>query len=806
MTTVTLRPVSVIQNTQGYTSPISDITDNSDSTYDTMTIGAYYYQMQYGGFTLPGGAVVVSVQQRVRAFGFTTYSTPFYLVIQGAAQAGMTVSGTGSTPTNFSSPVLTGAYSQTDVNSSSLYVDQSAGAGNGGGTRLAEAYLDVIYALSPTTSSVTTSPSGTITTSRTPVVGWAFTQGNGGSGGQTYFQVRIFTAAQIATGGFNPGSSTPAYDSGVYNSASASHTPTSYLANSVSYTAYVQTWQTTNGISQASGFVGGSSFTIAIPVPIPTAVSPINTSTVSTSRPALGASVAAMATGSLMRREWLFATNAGFTTGLTTITEVVAILSPTPSGSYAFSALPARLAQGVWYVKCRALDQDGVYGGYSAANSFTVSHPPTTTSRSPSASGSIQYTTTPTLSWVFSDIDTDDFQTKYQVHLWKTSTPGTVLDSTLLTAASTSFQFLSGIDATWKDTELRWAIQVYDQDNITAGYSADTIFYLRDLPVVAVTAPAAAAVITTAAPLVTWTDTFTAGRTQSQFKVDLLLASVIMATSGWTSSAALSWQCPTNTVTVGPTWQVTVSVIDSVGLQGSSTNNFTATYAAPTTPSWTISNTNFPLQAQNVLDWSASTADSNFYAWNLYRRVTGTSPWTLIYTTTSVGIRTYNDYLAGSQVSYDYVVVQQTLSFGTYVESVYSFQTKVGVCAYYLLVCPSNPSLNMVLSNVKSDDFTNEIETQVILLIGRGRRLEKGSRYGYNGTLAAQLRGSATLTARQQRLALENLQISSYVIYLRNPFGDVYRADLSNVKITRVPGTGLNEYIDVEISYLEITA
>jgi len=813
MTTATLRPTSTSFDTSQLINAATAhaaLSDNSDSSVcNIWSDGGPYraYVIGFSGFTLPAGNVVKSVTTRQRAI--TPSGTASHQLVSG-----LTINSTfyGNNVTfpyggwaTLSGAVVSGvAFTEAQINGSQM--DGAVVYGDSAGLYVSELYLDVVHAAPPTTSAVTTTPSGTITTTHKPTVGWTYTQGSDGSA-QSNFRVKIFTAAVYGGGGFDPATSSAAYDSGQVASGSASHALSTSLANGVTYKAYVQTYQTTSGVNQPSGYVAGSAFTIGIVVPVPTSVVPSSGSTVTTSRPTLDAAFTAIADSTLIRREWYFASDSGFTANLLTVTESTGHSSIASSLPFTFPALPARRAQGVWYVKCRCLDADGIYGSYSTATTFTVSHPPTTASRAPTAGGTIQYSTTPTVTWTFSETDTDDFQLKYQVQMWKTSTPGTVLDSGVVTSANLFHQISSGIDATWKNTELRWIVKVWDQDNIAGSFSPENTFYLRDLPVVTAV-PAEAAVVTTASPLVTWSNTFSGGATQAQWKVDIVRASVVQETSGWVSGTALLYQVQTPVVTVGPTHQVVVTVVDSNGLTGSDTNNFTATYAATTIPTFTIDASQYFANGLNIIDWTAATADGNFYSWKVLRRELGTLAWTTVMTTQTVGTRTYRDFLAPANQVVEYVVVQTDISIGSVlVESVYVPQQTSSSTDRYMLVCPEDESLNITLYQVHTDSFGDEFESATINLIGRGRRVEYGDRYGQIGSLTSSLRDiEGGLTAREQRLAIEALRASNRTVYFRNPFGDVYKASMPSAQFDRVSGVGLREYMELSLDYLEITA
>ena len=122
-----------------------------------------------------------------------------------------------------------------------------------------------IVAQAPPTVRVT-SPSGDIHTAN-PVVVWAATFPTGAS--QTAYQVRTFTAAQVAAAGFSPLTATPADDSGIVTSTAAtSYQVATALQPGVSYWAYVNLTETGG---ETNAFNAAAPFTVSLDSPpIPT--------------------------------------------------------------------------------------------------------------------------------------------------------------------------------------------------------------------------------------------------------------------------------------------------------------------------------------------------------------------------------------------------------------------------------------------------------------------------------------------------------------------------------------------------------
>lgn len=102
--------------------------------------------------------------------------------------------------------------------------------------RVHAVYVDVAYNEAPVVSAVTPS-GGTVTTTR-PAIRWTYTDPENDP--QERYRVKVFSAAQYGASGFNPETSTAAYDSGEVLSSATAHTLATHLADNTTYKAYVK--------------------------------------------------------------------------------------------------------------------------------------------------------------------------------------------------------------------------------------------------------------------------------------------------------------------------------------------------------------------------------------------------------------------------------------------------------------------------------------------------------------------------------------------------------------------------------------
>ena len=312
--------------------------------------------------------------------------------------------------------------------------------------------------------------------------------------------------------------------------------------------------------------------------------------------------------------------------------------------------------------------------------------------------------------------------------------------------------------------------------------------------------------INTANPTVSWTTTIGGGRTQTNYRVVISQGAVTIYDSLWQLSSTQAHVIPIGYLLNNSSYTVTVSVRDSLNLENSASAVFNTVWAVPAAPSFTLSATNYETLGYVQVAWTNAAIDADFIAWNVYRRRVGATSWNLIdQESINQSNYTFNDYLASSNILQEYTVTQVVDRFGSLVESTIAATQLTPVSTVYWLIYPVDAAFNMPLRSVTDDPHTYEYDQAAVNIIGRGRHVDYGDRFGVNGTITAKLRDiGGGLTARDQRENLIELRDQQSDVYVRNPFGDVWRVALGNVGISRIAGVGLAEYVDVNIPYLEV--
>lgn len=263
MPTSTLRPdgtVSSVGTTvTGAASEHAALLDASDASYVEQAAGSGWrgsVTETLGTFSLPAGAVTKTLTGRVRASGAgaTVALSTVYIPMGSFATSGSIV--------DYTTGAVGVTLSQANIDALYFKIETTDA-----GAKQYAAYLDVAYALIPTTA--VTAPTGAVTTTSTPTCTWTHTAGTDG-GAQTRYWVKVFSAAQYGAGGFDPETSTPTQDLGEQLGSAVSAVLGS-LPDAGTWRAYVKTAQTINGAAHWAAWAY-SGFTTSYTLPLITSV------------------------------------------------------------------------------------------------------------------------------------------------------------------------------------------------------------------------------------------------------------------------------------------------------------------------------------------------------------------------------------------------------------------------------------------------------------------------------------------------------------------------------------------------------
>lgn len=249
---------------------------------------------------------------------------------------------------------------------------------------------------------------------------------------------------------------------------------------------------------------------------------------------------------------------------------------------------------GLWFIRCRIVDDLGGASEWSVMWFFTLKHAPTALPVSPQDSSTFPWTTGDTkFKWNFSDTESTDSQTAYQLIIVRTDTGATVLDTGKV---SSSVQNTTvDIAETLMGIQLQWQVALWDQFDDQGLFSEPVLFTVLDQPIPVVTNPSRFDVLDTGVPTVEWNLWVTAGRTQRAFRVTvydtLTDPEMLVGDSGWVVSPDQNYTFPSTILLNFGSYRVEVEVQDNTGMYGGTSYNI-------------IGNGSFE---ENVLGWTPDT-------------------------------------------------------------------------------------------------------------------------------------------------------------------------------------------------------
>lgn len=582
--------------------------------------------------------------------------------------------------------------------------------------------------------------------------------------------------------------------------------------------------------------------------PVVTEVSPAANQTVASSTPLLGVTVVTRPGGSrgtpvaAFTPKYTIANDAAFTSGVVNFTG-----GKKTYGAYTDSSSRTKVTD-QWtaapipsaskYLKALVVDAYGnESNSFATSSPFVITHPakpvnikPVYSETDPPAvpyydPNNVGYSEH-VVSWDFSDAWPDDYQTAYQINIiaWRGGDPpviGIIGNTGKVPSANKSA--VIQVPSEYRNWDIRFSVNLWDRydQSVEVGGNGSLLAY--DSSSVTSITPTQVDQI---GNIITNAPAFDYVIEDGYFDTAYL---DIVITQGNKTIAARQVQNPGLTGTVAfpsclennSSYTVTAAVTDIKGLRREKVYNYNTSWAPPVAPSdvsVSLAAYNIENQSYAEVRWTDATKDPDWVAWTIYRQVDQinaqgqvvlTGPLELIAVSTADGASmSYRDYFAPSGVRVGYIVRQMANRFGSVIESINTAQTSTyPVSDGYWLIdpTPEDPAnASFRLYSVTADSYTRKYESQITHIIGRGNHEDRGDDLGREGSLTAQLRDSATGTARVKRMRIEKMKEEARSLFLRNPFGDIWAVSVGDIQVDRIAGVGLMEFVDLTIPYTEV--
>lgn len=531
--------------------------------------------------------------------------------------------------------------------------------------------------------------------------------------------------------------------------------------------------------------------------------------------------------------QWQLSQDPTFTTGVKNFSQDYVNISPSvgSGGAFMYSIKAAnKLGGGAWYMRARLMSLLGDAGVWSSTTIFSVGHPPRSIPISPIDSMIFAYDPLGTIfSWRMTDPYAEDYQTAYQIQVVDSSPGATwTYDTGKVLAASQTASIV--IPSAQKAHLLAWRIRLWDSLDSPGVYSEYTPFSVADAPQVEWEfdyVPTPVKEIVTGTPALTANVTQAQGLAIAKIEFEVTKAGELVYywidSGDYTSPITRTLAVPPNLLENNENYTFTVRAHCFGGLGVVKTVPVYTNWPKPAPPSLvTVDGTPFGQDGYGYVDvsWETDLAESEFFKWVVSRadiplNADGTpdgsvdTPPKIVYESfDSSGTISFQDFFAPSGHLVVYLVQQVSITNGHLRSGDYSDAGFAAISSdgYHLIEVSEDRMTATVfkLHNVTGDSFTDETEEFEYQILGRGRAFQKGDRLGNKGTLDAQLRNSGGTTARKKRLRLIEVQSHDRDLWLRNPFGDIFRVNVSSMSVARIAGVGTSEFCDVQIPYAEV--
>lgn len=581
--------------------------------------------------------------------------------------------------------------------------------------------------------------------------------------------------------------------------------------------------------TESASWSATSSFTIQhTALPVPQLVSPVAGSTVATPYAPRTARFVEQPSGD--RRvgvTWQFSKDPGFASGVvewSNRTGGIMLASANEPGVVSYDPQPNTdtfpggfggtvsvedpsqyLAQGSWYARVKATDVFGQSGAWSGNYSFTVSHVPIPADPAPALGASFDQALG-MLRWRFTDPWSGDSQSAYRVVVKDSA--GTTIQDTGKVASAVPRAPISISDSLLR-TLITWSVTIWDADDIPSAPVTST-FRLSKAPQVTVPYPAADEQIITGQPQVTWSNVYAAagiGQKSAQIRFTRIANGTVEFDTGIMLGASQIYLPPRAILKNLIAYQMAVMVTDTENLTGTLLRNFSTNYQRPAPVECSADASTYSENGYTTIVWGQADPDQFFMEWRIYYRKRGTEEWIYTGKVEDPSIRSYRDWMIAGSGEFEYAVTQAAYRFGSIVESEFpnfSFPITIHSDSYWL-ISPGHEELNVRLHHVVADKFTRRRESAEYAIIGGGRRRNLGTKLGKEGSLSCTIRASQSMSAADQLDALEALEDSNRWVMMKDPFGRVTKISIGEISTDRIPGTGIDEFADLEIPYFEVS-
>lgn len=465
-----------------------------------------------------------------------------------------------------------------------------------------------------------------------------------------------------------------------------------------------------------------------------------------------------------------------------------------------------KLPQGNVFARVRAVDRYGQTSPWSTVENFTVQHQPVAQNVSPTNNTVIDQTVTP-VRWTFGDPWSGDSPTAYQIRVYRED--GTMVYDTGKVAGQ-ALQRILAVPTTYLYERLRYTVALWDVDDVTSSTLSSYYFVFSTSPQITMSFPAADEAIATGQPTFRWTPGINrpgASQRSYELKVYNRTSGNLIYTSGVVNSSTAREHTPPQTIlSNGGSYQLTLRIVDSDGLNSTLIRNFTASYQAPPQVILTVD----PLTALEGgyvnLDWGLTVPDDYFINWRVYRREAGDIDWTPVATIDDSSVTTYHDWFVPKVGDFQYTVTQVADRFGYVLESAPDENAPIHYIRSedFWIIDPTNEANNIRVYSVAGHPYVVEYERADYIVKGRGRKVNYGTRKGVSGTMECKVRPRSGYTPTELINQVEEIVEQRRMVILRDPFGRAVRMAVGDISVTPMAGTGPDEFADLSIPYQEV--